>query len=84
MSQPITRVVVDAPYRSDTVASPEPIIGWITETDTPDWRQARAELELDRGGSRRVAHGSRAGHRRRSPGRSRRSALATTSPCGCA
>ena len=27
-----------------------PIIGWITETDAADWRQARAELELDRDG----------------------------------
>ena len=44
MTHPTTRVVVDAPYRSDTVASAEPIIGWITETDAADWRQARAEL----------------------------------------
>src|SRR6478752_3263241 len=46
------RVVVDAPYRSDTVASAEPIIGWIADTDAADWRQARAELELDHDGER--------------------------------
>ncbi len=51
MTHPIARVVVDAPYRSDTVASAEPIIGWITETDAADWGQARAELQLDRDGS---------------------------------
>jgi alpha-L-rhamnosidase len=51
MTNPTARVVVDAPYRSDTVASAEPIIGWITETSSPDWRQTRAELELARGGA---------------------------------
>ena len=68
-----TRVVVDAPYRSDTVASAEPIIGWITETDAADWRQARAELAARprRRASSRTS--SRAGRRRRSRGRSRRS-----------
>ena len=51
MSDLTTRVVVDAPYRSDTVASPQPILGWVTETDAADWRQASAELELDRAGA---------------------------------
>lgn len=51
MSNLATRVVVDAPYRSDAVASADPIIGWITETDAADWRQARAELELSRDGA---------------------------------
>ncbi|GAA1974839.1 alpha-L-rhamnosidase [Microbacterium pumilum] len=51
MTHPIARVVVDAPYRSDIVASPEPIVGWITETDAANWLQAGAELELDRAGT---------------------------------
>ncbi|WP_460798887.1 alpha-L-rhamnosidase [Microbacterium sp. GXF0217] len=46
MSTTITRVEVDAPYGSDVVATPEPAIGWITETDAAGWRQATAELEL--------------------------------------
>ena len=39
-------VVVDAPYRSDTVASAEPIIGWIAETDAPDWRLTSSAATL--------------------------------------
>ncbi|KAA9108161.1 alpha-L-rhamnosidase [Microbacterium rhizomatis] len=55
MSTPaIARIVTDAPYTSDTVPSPEPVIGWVTETDASDWRQSSAELELDRGGSTTV------------------------------
>ncbi|MFH8251412.1 family 78 glycoside hydrolase catalytic domain [Microbacterium sp. B2969] len=50
MSLPTARVVIDAPYRSDVVASPAPVIGWITDTDASDWVQARAELTLDRAG----------------------------------
>ena len=78
MSSLTTRVVVDAPYRSDTVASAEPTIGWITETDAADWRQARAELELTRDGGRGVATYGRAGRPRRSRGPSRRWRRATT------
>lgn len=48
MSKPIARIVIEAPYRSDVVATPEPRIGWRTETDAPDWIQAGAELELVR------------------------------------
>ena len=77
MSTLTTRVVVDAPYRSDIVASAAPIIGWITETDAADWRQARAELELARGGAASRTR-SRAGRRRRSRGPSRRSHRAKT------
>ena len=44
----VARVVIDAPYTSNTVASPEPVIGWVTQTDAANWRQASAELELVR------------------------------------
>ncbi|GAA5202912.1 alpha-L-rhamnosidase [Microbacterium jejuense] len=46
----VPHLTIDAPYRSDVVAAPEPRFGWRTETDTPDWRQASAEIELTRGG----------------------------------
>ena len=46
----VPHIVIDAPYRSDVVASPDPEIGWRTETDTPDWLQASAEVELTRDG----------------------------------
>lgn len=49
MSQPTTQIVIEAPYGSDVVAGAAPSIGWRTETDTPDWLQAGAELELVRG-----------------------------------
>ncbi|WP_448256351.1 family 78 glycoside hydrolase catalytic domain [Microbacterium aurum] len=42
----ISRILVDAPYGSDYVASAQPIIGWMTEAASTGWRQARAELEL--------------------------------------
>lgn len=48
MSKPIARIVIEAPYRSDVVATPAPRIGWRTQTDSPDWIQAGAELELVR------------------------------------
>lgn len=49
MSTPaVTRISTDAPYRSDTVATPEPPLGWIVVTDANDWMQASAELELTR------------------------------------
>ena len=46
MSQPSARIAVEAPYRSDVVATPRPRIGWRTETDSPGWIQAAAELEI--------------------------------------
>jgi alpha-L-rhamnosidase len=46
MSLVIERVTIDAPYGSDMVAVPEPVIGWVTGTDAPGWTQVRAELEL--------------------------------------
>lgn len=42
----IERVKVDAPYGSDSVASPKPTIGWVTQSETGGWLQAGAELEL--------------------------------------
>lgn len=48
MSKPTARIVIEAPYRSDVVATPAPRIGWRTETDSPGWLQAGAELELVR------------------------------------
>jgi len=45
----VPHIAIDAPYRSDVVASPEPGFGWRTDTDTPDWLQASAEVELTRG-----------------------------------
>jgi alpha-L-rhamnosidase len=48
MGQPFVRVVVDAPHGSDVVACAEPTIGWITDIDVPRWRQARADLRLER------------------------------------
>ncbi|BDZ64907.1 glycoside hydrolase family 78 protein [Agromyces mangrovi Wang et al. 2018] len=51
MSDPRTvRVDAGAPRGSDVVAFPRPRLGWATETDTPDWLQASAELELHRAG----------------------------------
>ena len=49
MSIPVSHITIDAPYRSDVVASPTPEIGWRTETATPDWLQAHAEIEITRG-----------------------------------
>ena len=45
----VSRISTDAPYGSDVVASPRPTIGWMTETDTVDWVQARAEVEMTAG-----------------------------------
>jgi alpha-L-rhamnosidase len=45
----VARIVIEAPFRSDAVPTPEPHIGWVTETDAAGWRQARAELALARG-----------------------------------
>jgi len=42
----IERVNVDAPYGSDSVADPEPTIGWVTQSESGGWLQAGAELEL--------------------------------------
>lgn len=42
----VARVDVDAPYGSDVVAVPDPVIGWTIETDAVGWTQHRAELEL--------------------------------------
>ncbi|MDR7183651.1 alpha-L-rhamnosidase [Microbacterium trichothecenolyticum] len=50
MSGPVPHIVIDAPYRSDVVASPTPEIGWRTETDIPGWLQAGAEVEVARAG----------------------------------
>jgi len=47
----VPHIVLDAPHRSDVVASPAPEIGWRTETDIPDWLQASAEVELTRDGA---------------------------------
>ena len=57
----VSRVSTDAPYGSDTVPSPAPRLGWITETDAPDWAQASAELQLDAPHGRGDAHGRRQG-----------------------
>ena len=49
MSTPVvSRVSTDAPYRSDIVPSAEPRLGWIVESETTDWSQASAEVELTR------------------------------------
>ncbi|MFE5408984.1 family 78 glycoside hydrolase catalytic domain [Microbacterium sp. NPDC056569] len=50
MSDPVPHIVIDAPYRSDVVASPAPEIGWRTETSASDWLQSSAEIEVTRGG----------------------------------
>ena len=49
MSSPVPHIVIDAPYRSDVVASPAPEIGWRTDTDAPGWLQASADVEIARG-----------------------------------
>lgn len=49
MSSPVPHLVIDAPYRSDVVASPAPEIGWRTDTDAPGWLQASADVEITRG-----------------------------------
>lgn len=49
MSSPVPHIVIDAPYRSDVVASPAPEIGWRTDTDAPGWLQASADVEITRG-----------------------------------
>lgn len=49
MTEPTAHIVIEAPYRSDVVPTPAPTIGWRTETETPGWLQATAELELTRG-----------------------------------
>jgi alpha-L-rhamnosidase len=49
MSSPVPHIVIDAPYRSDIVASPAPEIGWRTDTDAPGWLQASADVEITRG-----------------------------------
>lgn len=54
MSQPAAQIVVEAPYRSDVVATPTPRIGWRTETQSPGWIQTGAELELGRAGEQVV------------------------------
>ncbi|MGN6219755.1 MAG: family 78 glycoside hydrolase catalytic domain [Microbacterium sp.] len=46
----VPHIIIDAPYRSATVASPSPEIGWRTDTDRADWLQASAEIELTRSG----------------------------------
>ena len=47
MTRPVVaRVAVDSPAGSDTVAVADPTIGWVTETTTPGWVQASAEVEL--------------------------------------
>ena len=52
MSAPavVDRVDAGAPYGSDHVPTPAPDLTWATSTATPGWRQASAELELDRDG----------------------------------
>ncbi|WP_243231741.1 alpha-L-rhamnosidase [Microbacterium sp. CIAB417] len=57
MSTTVVRVTVDAPHGSDVVPDASPRIGWVTESQTPDWTQAAAEVELVREGgteSRRI------------------------------
>ena len=53
---PVPTVVTDAPYGSDVVASPAPELGWRTETTTPGWLQAGAEIELSRAGDVATHH----------------------------
>jgi len=50
MSSPVPHIVIDAPHGSDVVASPAPELGWRTETTTPDWLQAVADIEITRDG----------------------------------
>ena len=50
MSSPVPHIVIDAPHGSDVVASPVPELGWRTETTTPGWLQAGAEIEITRDG----------------------------------
>lgn len=66
MSQPATQFVIEAPYRSDVVATAAPSLGWRTETDAPDWLQRGAELELTRPSG---VETHRVAPRRRPPGR---------------
>jgi len=49
MGHPRVSVVIDAPHGSHVVVDPRPVIGWTTSTDTRDWRQAGADIELTRG-----------------------------------
>jgi alpha-L-rhamnosidase len=44
-------VRITAEYATDrtTVATPRPRLSWVTESDTPGWLQAGAEVELDGG-----------------------------------
>ncbi|MCI2957101.1 glycoside hydrolase family 78 protein [Agromyces atrinae] len=44
----VIRIDTDAPYGSDVVASPTPVLSWITEVETPSWRQASAEIVVER------------------------------------
>ncbi|MDF2575152.1 MAG: hypothetical protein K0S05_2064, partial [Agromyces sp.] len=50
MSSPVPHIVIDAPHGSDVVASAVPELGWRTETTTPGWLQAGAEIEITRDG----------------------------------
>jgi len=45
----VARLVIDAPHRSDVVASATATIGWRTDADTAGWLQASAVVELTRG-----------------------------------
>ena len=56
MSSPVPHIVIDAPHGSDVVASPAPELGWRTETTTPDWLQAGADIEITRDGELSTHH----------------------------
>ena len=53
----VARVRAELRDDSVVVATPTPRLSWVTETDTSDWMQTRAELELD-GGQTVVVEGS--------------------------
>jgi alpha-L-rhamnosidase len=55
MGKPRATVVIYAPHGSDVVIDPRPAIGWTTSADEHNWRQARADIELTRGGRSETA-----------------------------
>ncbi|MCR2824368.1 alpha-L-rhamnosidase [Microbacterium sp. zg.Y909] len=42
----VTRIGTGAPYGSDVVPSATPVLSWVTETDSREWRQAAAEISF--------------------------------------
>jgi len=50
----VTRIGTDAPGGGDMVPTPTPALSWMTHSATPDWIQARAEIELRAEGAVRI------------------------------